>query len=132
MDADLVSAGTVHDDSRSVSLLRRPGAFKECSRRVDAELHHGRAHHRTVDRHRVQPGFRQWIEFYRWPSVAGLARCRCGTERRLCRNDPAPDIHVLSTDVRDHHTRLDDRSVCGADEVLRIPGVLAALVDASL
>src|SRR5215469_3801604 len=128
MDADLLSPGPLHDDPGSFSFLRRLGAFKECPGRPDAELHHGRDCHRPVDRYRVQPGVLQWIEFYRRPSVDGLTRCGGRSERRLCCDDSAPDVHVLSVDVRDHHARPDDGSVCGADEVLGLSGLLAALV----
>ena len=58
---------------------------------------------------------------------AGSRRRRSGTECGLCRNDPAPDVHVLSAHVRHHHARTDDGRFCGADEVLDLRGLLPAV-----
>ena len=63
---------------------------------------------------------------------AGLDRRRSGSERGLRRDDPAPDVHVLSAHVRHHHARIDDGRVCGTDEVLDVPGVLPAMGHAHL
>ena len=58
---------------------------------------------------------------------AGFRWRRSRTERGLRRNDPAPDVHVLSAHVRHHYARIDDGRLCGADEVLNLHGLLPAM-----
>ena len=52
---------------------------------------------------------------------------RRGAERRLRGDDPPPGLHGLPAHVRDHHAGAHHRRVRRADEVLRLPPLLAPL-----
>src|SRR5690349_11117522 len=127
MDAHIGGARFIHDDPRVVSVLWRPGALEECSRHVYAELRPGRDHYNPVDRHRLYAGIRQWHELYRRFAVDRPEWRRRRSQCGLRGDDPTPDLHVLSADVRHHHPGLDDGRICGTNEVLQFPGVLSAV-----
>ncbi len=87
----------------------------------------------------------QWVLFGYTPRVrAGRRRLdrqsrlvraqgrRPGAVRGLRGDHPAPGVHDLPDDVRDHHPGADHRRVRRADEVRGLRGLLAALGDAGL
>ena len=64
-----------------------------------------------------------------WLNWAFLQGRGDAAERRLCGHDPAPGIHDVPDDVRRDYAGADHRRVRGADEVLRVVRVHAAVGD---
>ena len=111
------------DDPRARLLLRGPRPFEERSQHDDDERRLTRFRGRLMGPPRLLARLRPGLGLVR----RALARPALGRRARAAGNDPAPALHGLPGDLRDHHGGPDLRSDRRANAVRPVPRVPDAL-----
>ena len=88
-------------------LLRRAGALEERAEHHDDELRRARRRRRRVGARRLLAGLRRRQRRHRRPRLTLFLR---GVGLEAQGHDPAPPLHGLPGDVRDHHRRARSRA----------------------